>query len=137
MKHPACAQHLLLKVLCSHLKPCGGADNCTLQKLTMNWIADALSLVLPQPLSLEELVKKREAEALAASKPVFLSKKQREELALKRRQVRTLFDELDRRFMAPQHVLFGHECTRAFADVSPQTQAPAVHSHEAANLCSH
>lgn len=40
-----------------------------------------------QPLSLEELVKKREAEALAASKPVFLSKKQREELALKRRQV--------------------------------------------------
>jgi hypothetical protein len=43
--------------------------------------------LLPQPLSLEELVKKREAEALAASKPVFLSKKQREELALKRRQV--------------------------------------------------
>lgn len=41
-----------------------------------------------QPLSLEELVRKREAEALASSKPVFLSKKQREELALKRRQVR-------------------------------------------------
>ncbi len=32
-------------------------------------------------------MKKREAEALAASKPVFLTKKQRETLALKRREV--------------------------------------------------
>jgi hypothetical protein len=31
-------------------------------------------------------MKKRQAEALAASKPVFLTKKQREELALKKRQ---------------------------------------------------
>lgn len=44
--------------------------------------------VVLQPLSLEELVRRREAAALAASKPVFLSKKQREEQALKRRQVR-------------------------------------------------
>jgi hypothetical protein len=50
--------------------------------------------MMPQPLSLEELVKKREAEALAASKPVFLSKKQREELALKRRQVRQTICQL-------------------------------------------
>ena len=38
-----------------------------------------------QPLSLEELMRKRQAEALAASKPVFMTKKQREELALKKR----------------------------------------------------
>ena len=31
-------------------------------------------------------MRKRQAEALAASKPVFLTKKQREELALKKRQ---------------------------------------------------
>jgi len=40
----------------------------------------------PQPQSLEVLLKKRQADALAASKPIFLSKKQREEQALKRRQ---------------------------------------------------
>lgn len=39
-------------------------------------------------------MKKREAEAVAASKPVFLSKKQREELALKRRQVRQAICQL-------------------------------------------
>ena len=43
--------------------------------------------VSAQPLSLEELLKKREAEKQAQSKPTFLSKKQREELALKRREV--------------------------------------------------
>lgn len=40
-----------------------------------------------QPLSLEELLKKRQAEKEAQAKPVFLTKKQREELALQRRQV--------------------------------------------------
>lgn len=39
-----------------------------------------------QPLSLEELLKKRQAEQEAQAKPVFLTKKQREELALQRRQ---------------------------------------------------
>ena len=42
----------------------------------------------PQPLSLEELLRRRQAEQEAQAKPVFLTKKQREELALQRRQVR-------------------------------------------------
>lgn len=40
-----------------------------------------------QPLSLEELLRKRQAEKEAQAKPVFLTKQQREELALQRRQV--------------------------------------------------
>ena len=39
-----------------------------------------------QPLSLEELVKKREAEAKASARPSFVSKKDREAAALKRRE---------------------------------------------------
>eukprot|EP00887_Chlorella_sp_A99_P003990 scaffold11.g3990.t1 len=38
-----------------------------------------------EPLSLEELLRKKQAEAEAQAKPVFLTKKQREELALARR----------------------------------------------------
>lgn len=43
------------------------------------------SLVPLQPLSLEELLKKKQAEQAAQAKPVFLTKKQREELALQAR----------------------------------------------------
>ena len=39
-----------------------------------------------QPLSLEELVEKREAEAKASARPSFVSKKDREAAALKRRE---------------------------------------------------
>eukprot|EP00803_Ostreobium_quekettii_P009736 evm.model.scf_555EXC.5 EVM.evm.TU.scf_555EXC.5 scf_555EXC:31950-37019(+) len=42
--------------------------------------------VAREPLSLEELVRKREQQQKEEQKPMFLSKKQREELALKRRQ---------------------------------------------------
>ena len=39
----------------------------------------------PQPVSLEDILKKKKEEAEANAKPVFLSKKHREELALKKR----------------------------------------------------
>ena len=51
-------------------------------------------------------MRKREAEALASSKPVFLSKKQREELALTRRQV------CPSAFLLPSLSLFWIECRR-------------------------
>lgn len=52
-----------------------------------------------EPLSLEELLKKRKDEEKAQSRPVFLSKEQRQKLALERRQA-----EVKEKRMAPSQV---------------------------------
>ncbi|BDA42638.1 probable elongation factor G, mitochondrial at C-terminar half [Coccomyxa sp. Obi] len=59
-----------------------------------------------EPLSLEELLKKKQIEQEAEAKPKFLSKKQREELALKRRQEEAAFQKAKAEELRKNHLAY-------------------------------
>ncbi|KAF2480641.1 P-loop containing nucleoside triphosphate hydrolase protein [Neohortaea acidophila] len=61
-----------------------GATAPTVKKRKLGWGSTAASK--PQPLSIEELLAKKKAADEAAAKPKFLSKKERERLALEKRE---------------------------------------------------